>query len=67
MLRLKSVMDSKGISTKEYAALLGMAERTLYNKLSGSSEFTISEFQKLKVILPEYNVEYLLTEVPTGR
>jgi len=49
MLRLKSVMDSKGISTKEYAALLGMAEKTLYNKLSGSSEFTISEFQKLRV------------------
>ena len=47
---------------KEYANLLGISEKTLYNKLSGVTEFTIGEFQKLKTLLPEYDVLYLMDE-----
>lgn len=61
-LKLKGVLESKGCPMKEYANLLGISEKTLYNKLSGVTEFTIGEFQKLKTLLPEYDVLYLMDE-----
>lgn len=41
--------------------MLDMADRTLYNKLIGSSDFSYPEYQKLRSLLPEYNIDYLLT------
>jgi len=61
-LRLKKVIESRGIPLKSYSALLGISERTLYNKLAGSTEFTVGEFQRLKIIFPEYDVLYLMSE-----
>ncbi len=42
--------------------MLGISYRALYNKLTGASDFTYSEYLKLKALLPEYNIDYLLTE-----
>ncbi len=61
-LKLKRVLESRGVSLKEYSCLLGISEKTLYNKLMGFTEFTIGEFQKLKTVLPEYDVLYLISQ-----
>lgn len=53
-------MDTRGISKKSCAELLGITEKTLYNKLTGATEFTYSEVKRLHSFLPEYNIDYLL-------
>lgn len=63
-LRLKQILESKGVLFKGCAASLGITEKTLYNKMNGISEFTYSEYRTLKDILPEYNIDYLLEEYP---
>ena len=61
MLKLKKTLENSPIGIKGYAKLLDMADRTLYNKLIGSSDFSYPEYQKLRSLLPEYNIHYLLT------
>ena len=60
--RLKQALDSKGITQKSCAELLGITEKTLYNKMAGNTEFTYSEVKRLRAFLPEYNIDYLLAE-----
>lgn len=62
MLRLKQALDAKGMTMKGSAELLGISEKTLYNKIVGATEFTYGEVKKLRAMLPEYNVDFLLTE-----
>lgn len=62
MLRLKRVLEAKGMTVKGSAELLGISEKTLYNKIIGATEFTYGEVKKLRAMLPEYNVDFLLTE-----
>lgn len=61
MLKLKKTLEDSPIGIKGYAKLLDMADRTLYNKLIGASDFTYPEYQKLRSLLPKYNIDYLLT------
>lgn len=63
MLKLKRVLDAKGMTMKGSAELLGISEKTLYNKIVGVSEFTYGEVKKLRTMLPEYNVDFLLEQV----
>ena len=63
MVHLKQALDARGITQKSCAELLGISEKTLYNKLSGNSEFTYSEVKRLRAFLPEYNIDYLLAEL----
>lgn len=65
ILRLKGVLESKGPSLKRYADLLGVSEKTFYNKLTGATEFSYGEVRKLKAMLPEYDIDYLLSEAPS--
>ena len=62
MLRLKRVLEAKGITMKGSAELLGISEKTLYNKIVGASKFTYGEVKKLRVMLPEYNLDFLLED-----
>lgn len=62
MLKLKKTLEGSPIGIKGYAKLLDMADRTLYNKLIGASDFSYPEYQKLRSLLPEYNIDYLLTK-----
>lgn len=62
MLRLKRALDAKGMTVKGSAELLGISGKTLYNKVTGASEFTYGEVKKLRAMLPEYNMDFLLTE-----
>ena len=59
-MRLREALDTRGITQKSCAESLGITEKTLYNKMTGSTEFTYSEVQKLRLLLPEYNIDYLL-------
>lgn len=64
MLKLKKTLENSPIGVKGYAKLLDMADKTLYNKLIGASDFSYPEYQKLRTLLPEYNIDYLLTVEP---
>lgn len=61
MLRLRRTLDAKGIPMKGCAELLGVSEKTMYNKVVGDTEFTYGEVRRLKTILPEYDMDYLLS------
>lgn len=50
------------MTVKGSAELLGISEKSLYNKIVGATEFTYGEVKKLRAMLPEYNVDFLLTE-----
>ena len=62
MIRLKQALDARGNTQKSCAELLGITEKTLYNKMVGASEFTYNEVKRLRAFLPEYNIDYLLAE-----
>lgn len=62
MIRLQQALDTRGITRKSCADLLGITEKTLYNKIYGGSEFTYGEVKKLRAFLPEYNIDYLLSD-----
>lgn len=66
MLRLRRILDARGTSTQDCALCLGVSEKTLYNKIVGNTDFTYGEIKKLRAILPEYNIDYLLSEEPGG-
>lgn len=67
MTRVGLELEKKNISTKMFAAFLGVAEKTAYNKTHGLTEFTISEALKTKdEIFPEYSLHWLFaTDVET--
>ena len=56
------ILEAKGMSAKGSAELLGISEKTLYNKITGATEFTYGEVKKLRVMLLEYNIDYLLAD-----
>ena len=62
MLNLRKILDVKGIPLKACAGFLEITEKTLYNKITGTSEFTYKESRSLKSLLPEYDIDYLLSE-----
>ena len=60
LVNLKKVLDSKGISLRAYAAVLGVTEKTAWNKVYGKTDFTYAEAVKTKTeLFPEYDLEYL--------
>lgn len=62
MLKLRKVLDAKGIPPKACAGFLDMSEKTLHNKITGASDFSYKESRQLKALLPEYDIDYLLSE-----
>lgn len=64
MLRLKRILINSAIGVKGYAQLMEISEKALHNKLSGVVGFSYNEYKKLQELLPEYNVDYLLTDQP---
>lgn len=62
MLNLKKALATKGIPQKACAGYLDITERTFYSKLAGLSDFTYGESRKIKELLPEYDIEFLLSD-----
>lgn len=61
---LKTALDNKRISNKVVCELLGISEKTLYNKMTGSTDFTVEEALLIvRNLLPEYTFEFLFEPV----
>ncbi|MCI8747426.1 MAG: DNA-binding protein [Lachnospiraceae bacterium] len=62
---LKKALDNKRISLAAYAAILGVTEKTVRNKIAEETPFTYPEVRKTKTeLLPEYDIDYLFA--PNG-
>lgn len=56
---LISVLRAKSISNKQLATVLGISEKSVDNKISGRTDFTLPEFQKTCILLKEYDGSWL--------
>ena len=57
---LQTALDHKGITDKAVCSLLGISQKSLYNKKTGATEFTVGEAIKIvDNLLPEYRFQYL--------
>lgn len=63
---LRTALQRKGISVKQYADVLCVGEKTVQNKLAGRTDFTYPEFRKTCALLFEYNADYLFAENKVG-
>ena len=60
---LIKILNEKKITMKAYAEFLGISEKTLQNKLSGKTEFTLAEAIKTcNVICTEYRMDFVFEE-----
>lgn len=63
MRNLAAEMTRYGVSNLDIKQLLGCSDRTVINKLSGETEFTISEAFKIRdKFFRPYRVEYLFAQ-----
>ena len=66
---LHKILGDKKITMKAYAEFLGVAEKTVQNKIYGRTEFTLNEALKTcDFICPEYKMDFVFekTEEETG-
>jgi transcriptional regulator with XRE-family HTH domain len=56
---LRTELKKRGISLKEYAEALGITERALRYKLSGRTDFTLSEIERTAALIGISNWKYL--------
>lgn len=57
---LKKALDEKGITLRAYSAVLGVSEKTTWNKINEETPFTYPEAIKtMSELFPEYNSDYL--------
>ena len=64
---LDRLLRDKGISKKDYAEFLGVAEKTVQNKIQGKTDFSYAETCKTKKMLfPEYDLLYIFEDDQAG-
>ena len=57
---LKTGLDQKGITVRVLAGVLGVTERTAWNKLNEETEITFQEAMKVsEELFPEYKMKFL--------
>lgn len=60
LVNLRKALDMKGISYRAYAAVLGISEKSAWNKVNGQTDITLSEaVMTKKELFPEYDFDYL--------
>lgn len=60
LVNLKKALDAKGISLKVYAAVLGISEKSAWNKVNEETVITYPEAKTTKKeLFPEYDFDYL--------
>lgn len=60
---LKYAMLIKKITNKDLASTLNLSERTITNKINGSTDWTYLEVIKIKKLLfPEYDTDWLFIQ-----
>lgn len=64
---LRAELKRKGISYKAVAAVIGCSEKSVQNKVSGATEFTLSEVLAINEdLLPEFDLRYLFRKASEG-
>lgn len=54
------IISEKGVSNKQLAMVLGVSEKTLWNKLNGKTEFSLRDAKLISdTICPEYKMDYV--------
>lgn len=62
---LIKLLRDKNIPMKDFSLLLGVSEKTAYNKLQGVTDFTLMEVKKIsKCLFSEYDFDYLFDITP---
>lgn len=56
---LKKVLNEKNITNVMLAKLLDVDAKSVTNKLTGLTEWKLSEIQKIQELCPEYSMEWL--------
>lgn len=60
LANLNNELRRKNITQNAVARMIGVTDKTLTNKLSGATEFTVNEaFLIRKNLLPEFTMDYL--------
>lgn len=60
LANLKRALNEKKISIKAYASILGISEKTAWNKVNENTALTFQEaVLTKKELFPEYDYEYL--------
>lgn len=63
LLNLKTKLKEKGISVKALADVVGVSEKTAWNKINGETDFIFQEAMIVaNELFPEYKVEYLFAK-----
>lgn len=61
---LEAEIARRGLAKQKVADCIGISKRTLYDKLTGKTTFTINEASKLqKELFPECEMDYLFEQI----
>ena len=58
---LEAELARNGISKNSLAKTLNLSQKGLYSKLSGETDFTLTEVMKIKSLFKGLTLEYLFT------
>lgn len=56
---LNAELSRIGMKTEAFARYLGVSKKTANNKLTGRTEFTLSEIEKVSSLFPNMSIDYL--------
>lgn len=59
---LRTALQQRGVTLKQYASVLGIGESDVQDKLTGKTYFIYEEVVKTRTLLPEYSADYLFAE-----
>lgn len=60
---LRTALHLRGITMNQYAGFLGVDEKTVEEKMVGTTDFTYHEFKRTcTLLLPEFKADYLFYE-----
>lgn len=63
MRNIENEMPKRNVTYRDIQGVLCCSEKTVYNKLSGNTDFTYSEVKAIRdSLFPGYNIEYLFDE-----
>lgn len=59
---LRTALQQRGVTVKQYATVLGIGESAVQDKLAGKTDFIYKEVVRTRSLLPEYSADYLFAE-----
>lgn len=59
---LHEEMRNRGIDFSQCCDLIGICKKSLYNKLNGETEFTLTEVKKIRELFSDCGFDYLFAE-----